>query len=126
MRISTRYIAALLPLLLLSLSVPADESTDAAAAAKTPAGISGFDFAGEFRRYAAGEKPCAWRPMAKAPGRPVGKVTVDGKAISFRGEPTDRWTGIVFSPGPRKERPATTPGMKLRFTVRMTGKGQLL
>ena len=119
MRISTRHLAALLPLLLLAPSLPAEE------AAKTVPGLSAFDFSGEFRRFAAGEKACSWRPMTKAPGRPVGTVTVSGGAVIFRGAPTDRWTGIVFAPGAKQERPATTPGMKLRFTVRMTGKGEL-
>ena len=106
---------------------------DPAQGAKDPQwgwiGISGvtvYDFTGEFRRYAENDgAKTVWRPMAKAPGRPVGKVTADGNAVAFRGAPTDRWTGIVYIPGPKHERPATAPGMKLRYTVRMKGSGKL-
>ena len=78
-----------------------------------------FDFTGDFRRFAAGEAGGAWQPLAP------GALTAAMGVVSLRSNGGQE-CGIVFDPGAGKMRPGVVPGMKLRITVSMTGRGKLL
>ena len=77
------------------------------------------DFTGEFRRLASGEPGSAWR------SRSADGVLAGAGVLRLRGEAGAR-PGIGFDTDTPEKAPLTAPGMWLRFTVRMAGRGRLL
>ncbi|MDD5729470.1 MAG: hypothetical protein PHV59_13000, partial [Victivallales bacterium] len=79
----------------------------------------------EFKRFVSGEKVSSWRQASEKKSMPLGKIKAkDGKLI-IEGSKA-QWTGIWFFRGHQFPKIAVQPGMKLKFTVKASGEGELL
>ncbi|MDD5727720.1 MAG: DUF4838 domain-containing protein [Victivallales bacterium] len=80
----------------------------------------------KFKQFVSGEEASGWQQITGKKAAPLGKVEVKNGKLRLTGT-TAEWTGIIFKWRNHKTpKIAVTPGMKLRFTVRASGKGELL
>ncbi|MDD5727449.1 MAG: hypothetical protein PHV59_02690 [Victivallales bacterium] len=79
----------------------------------------------EFKWLAGGEKVSGWQQCIDTPAKPLGKVVGKNGKLFIEGS-TAEWTGIVFFRYHSLPKIATPQGIKLRITVKASGKGELL